>query len=198
MELPAETGIMVLPELVFFPHNLAPLHIFETRYRKMVEEALLSHRMFALHQKRSARGTAQPSRTGCLGLIRACVRSPDGTFNLILQGLCRVHFDGFTRTRPYFAGQPRLVPSAQDSPDSRPLVDDILSHLKKNHNPRLQISAELHDFLSQLDDYNALVDIVAGSLVRDSRHRQTLLESESTLERLQNLACYLRQEQNQD
>ena len=32
--------IFPLPEVTFFPHTFLPLHVFETRYRAMVQDAL--------------------------------------------------------------------------------------------------------------------------------------------------------------
>jgi len=40
-ELPATLPVMVLPGVTLFPNALLPLHIFETRYRLMLEEALV-------------------------------------------------------------------------------------------------------------------------------------------------------------
>ena len=37
-----------LPNLVFFPHALQPLHIFEPRYRQMTADALAGDKLIAL------------------------------------------------------------------------------------------------------------------------------------------------------
>jgi Lon protease-like protein len=44
MELP----IFPLPNVVFFPHTLLPLHIFEPRYRKMLADCLAGERRLAV------------------------------------------------------------------------------------------------------------------------------------------------------
>ncbi|MGO9920320.1 MAG: LON peptidase substrate-binding domain-containing protein [Isosphaeraceae bacterium] len=41
-----------LPELVFFPHSVLPLHIFEPRYRQMTEDALAGDRLVTMVQIR--------------------------------------------------------------------------------------------------------------------------------------------------
>ena len=46
--LPEQLPVMPLPGAVLFPHALLPLHIFEPRYRKMLEHALQQHRMFCV------------------------------------------------------------------------------------------------------------------------------------------------------
>src|SRR4029079_17170823 len=37
-----------LPNLVLYPHVMQPLHIFEERYREMLEDALASDRLIAM------------------------------------------------------------------------------------------------------------------------------------------------------
>ena len=83
MDLPDEVGIMVLPGVVLFPHSLIPIHIFEPRYRQMLQLALDGHRMFALCRAVSPCENPVPVRFGGVGLIRACVQNDDGTSNLI-------------------------------------------------------------------------------------------------------------------
>ncbi|HLP24805.1 MAG TPA: LON peptidase substrate-binding domain-containing protein, partial [Acidobacteriota bacterium] len=36
IELPETVPVMTLPNTVFFPQSLLPLHIFEPRYREML------------------------------------------------------------------------------------------------------------------------------------------------------------------
>ena len=43
-----------LPDLVFFPHTVLPLHIFEPRYRQMTEDALAGDRLVTMVQIRPA------------------------------------------------------------------------------------------------------------------------------------------------
>jgi len=43
-----QARIFALPNLVMFPHVMQALHIYETRYRAMLEEALEGDRLIAL------------------------------------------------------------------------------------------------------------------------------------------------------
>ncbi|HEY2760280.1 MAG TPA: LON peptidase substrate-binding domain-containing protein, partial [Pirellulales bacterium] len=44
-EFSGRARLFPLPNLVVFPHVMQPLHIFEPRYRAMLEEALASDRL---------------------------------------------------------------------------------------------------------------------------------------------------------
>lgn len=186
MTLPEQVGVMVLPQTVFFPHHLLPLHIFEPRYREMLRQALEGPRMFAVAMDNPERPA---SRVGGLGLIRSCVHQPDGTSNLVLQGLARVRLEHLVQIRPYVIASPEPVEDTAPTPPSETvkreaLVAKILEVLDKIELPREAGLGEMKNFLRHLDDHHALVDLVAGFFLRDPTARQTLLEATCLTERL--------------
>src|SRR3954471_24650376 len=85
-----------LPHVVFFPHAVLPLHIFEPRYRQMTEDALAAgDKLITIVQLRGDQpgpGFGEPAvaAIACLGKILQHQRLPDGRFNFLLLGLARV------------------------------------------------------------------------------------------------------------
>ncbi len=84
-----------LPNLVLFPHVMQPLHVFEPRYRELLEDALNDDRLIAMavlspgwEDDYEGRPTLLPH--ACLGRITSYHRLPDGTYNVLLLGLRRV------------------------------------------------------------------------------------------------------------
>jgi uncharacterized protein len=84
-----------LPGLVFFPHAVQPLHIFEHRYRQMSADALAGDRLIALvllkpgwEETYDERPRVYP--VACLGRVIGDHMLPDGRYNLVLRGLARV------------------------------------------------------------------------------------------------------------
>lgn len=190
MNLPEQVGVMVLPQTVFFPHHLLPLHIFEPRYREMLRLALEGSRMFVVAMEDSARPAA---RVGGLGLIRSCVQQPDGTSNLVLQGLARVKLDHLLQVRPYVIAAPEPLedsgpPPLADTVVRDALVAKILERLEKIEAPLEAGLGEMKKFLRHLEDHHALVDLVAGCFLRDPASRQKILETACLTERLR-LLC---------
>jgi len=190
MTLPEEVGVMVLPQTVFFPHHLLPLRIFEPRYREMLGKALEGPRMFAVAMEQPGQPTA---RVGGLGLIRSCVTQPDGTSNLILQGLARVRLEHLVQVRPYVIATPEPVEDKPSLPPSETVVRDalvakILEHLEKIEIPAEAGLGEMKKFLRHLEDHHALVDLVAGCFLRDPASRQKILETACLIDRLR-LLC---------
>ena len=190
MILPEQVGVMVLPQTVFFPHHLLPLRIFEPRYREMLAQALEGSRMFAVALEQPQK---RPSRVGGLGLIRSCVTQPDGTSNLILQGLARVRLDHLVQVRPYMIAAPEPIEDTRPQPPADLVVHDalvakILEHLEKIEIPPEAGLGEMKKFLRHLEDHHALVDLVAGCFLRDPDNRQKILETACLTERLR-LLC---------
>lgn len=84
-----------LPNAVLFPHVMQPLHIFEPRYRSMVEDAMSSDRAIAIASfepgwEEHYEGRPPLKPTACLGHIAACQEMDDGRYNILLLGRQRV------------------------------------------------------------------------------------------------------------
>lgn len=84
-----------LPDLVLFPHIMQPLHVFEPRYRDLLEEALSSDRLIAMAAlapgwEKDYEGRPPLYPMACLGQITAHCRLPNGTYNVLLLGVRRV------------------------------------------------------------------------------------------------------------
>jgi ATP-dependent Lon protease len=88
--------IFPLPGVVFFPGTLLPLHIFEPRYRAMVEHALSSERLIGMSMvapdnadPESLLGNPPLLPLGGAGLIVEHERLEDGRYNILLEGKFR-------------------------------------------------------------------------------------------------------------
>ncbi len=84
-----------LPNLVLFPHVMQPLHVFEPRYRALLEAALEGDQLIAMavlapgwESDYEGRPVVYP--TACLGRISTHHELDDGTYNVLLWGLRRV------------------------------------------------------------------------------------------------------------
>jgi Lon protease-like protein len=90
--LPSEIPLFPLPNVVLFPAALLPLHIFEPRYRAMVQDALDSERLIGMVMLRAGwepnyEGSPSVYPVGCAGFITHAERLPDGRFNIMLRGM---------------------------------------------------------------------------------------------------------------
>ena len=84
-----------LPNLVLFPHVMQPLHIFEPRYRALLEEALSGDGLIAMavlapgwEANYDGRPALEPA--ACLCRIANWQKTPEGTYNVLLVGVRRI------------------------------------------------------------------------------------------------------------
>jgi Lon protease-like protein len=197
--IPDEVPIMPLAGALLFPHVLLPLHIFELRYRQMLEHALMHHRMFCVTLVKPNRpdwkSTADFFHTSTVGLIRACVGRGDGTSNLILQGLQRVRFKNFSQETPFPIAQITPLSSADDiSVETEALgakVLELYNHFKSSGR---QLPAKVDRYLSDLNDFEMLADLMASTFISDPLRKQEVLEEVTLNQRLRLVIQYLREE----
>lgn len=91
-ELPRIIPIFPLPNFVLFPNVMAPLHIFEPRYREMIADVshadgIIGMTMLKGDWERDYYEKPDVYEVGCAGRITALSRLPDGRYNLMLEGL---------------------------------------------------------------------------------------------------------------
>lgn len=84
-----------LPNLVLFPHVLQPLHVFEPRYRELLEESLTTDRLIAMALlvpgwEKDYEGRPPVFPMACLGRVTTHCRVKGGSYNVLLQGVKRV------------------------------------------------------------------------------------------------------------
>jgi uncharacterized protein len=112
--LPPTLAIFPLEGALLLPHGQLPLHIFEPRYRNMIEAALGNGRMLGMIQPRTTQPHPVPDEvevfeTGCAGRIVSFAEAEDGRFMVTLRGVCRFRIaeelplrEGFRRVVPDF------------------------------------------------------------------------------------------------
>ncbi|HEX4141287.1 MAG TPA: LON peptidase substrate-binding domain-containing protein [Candidatus Methylacidiphilales bacterium] len=197
MELPEEVGIMTLPNAILFPQALLPLYIFEPRYRTMLKQSLESQRMFAVALPRTPTSSPNlvPNRIAGVGLIRACVDKPDGSSNLILQGVSRVRFTDFVQEKPFYIGRIEVLDTEEsDALEVEALSVKVLEMIGTMHDAG-QIQAEgILKFLREIQDYDALADIVTYSFIEDLPSKQQILETLNLRDRLKKVIVALRKQ----
>ena len=187
---------MVLPGAVLFPNTVLPLRIFEPRYRAMLQWALERDRMFCVALMKpeitDANTEDQFFHTAGIGLVSASVTQPDGTSNLMLQGLARVRFTGFTQRTPFRSATIERVPvMAAAFSEAAPVMETLREQCRAIRLDGSPLPESFTEVLDQIEDPAVLADAMANSLVSDALQRQRLLEQPDALDRLRELTRIL-------
>ncbi|MCC6407610.1 MAG: LON peptidase substrate-binding domain-containing protein [Planctomycetes bacterium] len=122
-----------LPNVFLFPGALMPLHVFEPRYRQMIEDSLdgpgriVMAAVLESHHDQLA-GDPPVFEYAGLGEIRHHERLPDGRFFINLVGCCRVHIREVPSSRLYRRVEATLL---QETPATREEECALRSELAK-------------------------------------------------------------------
>jgi len=94
-----ELPIFPLPEVVLFPNEVLPLHIFESRYRIMLKSVLETDSLFGVVKWDPTSKTM--ANVGCCAHIIKHQTSKDGRSNIVTMGQQRFQILEIIRTTPF-------------------------------------------------------------------------------------------------
>src|SRR6476646_7629601 len=103
MEIP----LFPLPNLVLFPNIVVPLHIFEDRYKSMVNTCIDQDEVFGLVLLRSAAEEESEQtihRVGVSARVVEVERLEEGRLNILCEGESRFRIYRFTQQVPFWKG----------------------------------------------------------------------------------------------
>lgn len=191
--VPERLPVMVLADCYLFPGCFLPLFIFEERYRRMLCHALARERMFCIGTRVGGGDEGEVLPWTTAGLIRACVRQPDGTSHLMLYGLRRVAITGWEQDTPFRIARVEPVPvrpaSAEQAAELRRLALGLLPRPTQTCSEAMQ---KLRATLEAIPCPDRVCDILAYHFVREPRALRDLLAEPDTARRYETLIDALR------
>jgi ATP-dependent Lon protease len=188
-----ELPLFPLP-VVLFPGVPLPLHIFEPRYRQMLDDIRLRDSLFGLSYfdvSASVEREIPPAgHVGCAAEVTEVEQLADGRFNIMAIGLIRYRVEAYMdQGDPYLLGQ---VSFFEDEPEDEMLlqarareVTDIFLRIAR----AVRILNDERAALPELPETEPerLSFLVAAAVDLDIEVKQELLELRSTAERLKRL-----------
>jgi len=171
-------AIFPLPNVVFFPKTILPLHIFEQRYRQMVRDTIATKQLIGMFLLKSGweddyQGNPPIHAVGCAGEMVRVEDLPDGRYNIVLKGLFRARAMELVQEFPYRKARVEVLPEAlhlgEDA--SRKISKDLWEGFKSLIPP-----SALHGMEDMPDiGFAGLVNSIAGNLNIDIDEKQELL-----------------------
>ena len=195
--IPKIIPLFPLPATVLFPKTYLPLHIFEPRYREMIEDALSDSgggsRMIGMvllkeNWEKDYYGSPPIHPIGCAGRIMQVQRLNNGRYNLVLYGLGTFLVKEPLLGRSYRRAWIEPIRSSGDSAPALP--DPLRSELVAS----LQFYAQARGWENQirtvlamrLDD-DGLVHLLSSELDLTPIEKQFLLESDGLIRQCRRL-----------
>ena len=184
--LPPTIPIFPLPNAVLFPNVFLPLHIFESRYREMVGDALAGDRIIGMVLLQPGYETDYAGRPpiygiGCAGVITHAERLSDGRFNIVLRGIEKFRITGEDGGKPYRMAHVEPMPEQSDE-EERAAIRKQRQRLEALLAAAVERAGSEPKFPPAVPD-DDLVNALSQYLELDPIERQALLEQPGVLRR---------------
>ncbi|MCD8486632.1 MAG: LON peptidase substrate-binding domain-containing protein [Desertifilum sp.] len=179
-----ELPLFPLPEVVLFPGRPLPLHIFEFRYRIMMNTILETDSRFGVLMWDPIQDQIAP--VGCCAEIVQYQRLADDRLKMLTLGQQRFRVLEYVREKPYRVGLVEWIEDAPPEQDLKPLAKDVdqllrdVVHLSaKLTGQEIELPDDIPDLPTELSYW------VASNLYGVAQEQQALLEMQDTAARLQ-------------
>ena len=181
-----ELPLFPLPDVVLFPQQLLPLHIFESRYRMLLQSVLESDRRFGIVRIDPQSGAM--AEIGCCAEVLQHQTTEDGRSYVVTLGQQRFRLLNINRETPY---RTAMVSWLEDEPISNQdalgslrdqvhkALTDVVTLTAKLQNREVELPDDLPDLPRELSFW------IGAHLDQAAAEQQTLLELTDTSERLE-------------
>lgn len=183
--------------VVLFPGMELPLHIFEPRYRAMINECYEQELPFGvvLARPESAPLHEEPYPVGTMAEIEALARMDDGRMNLIARGVQRFRILSQHRTKPYLSGVVEVYSDAAENGVAlRQPVHQASALFRSYLEALLKVAGRAELEFTLPDDAEELSHFIAHLIDVQDEQKQRMLEMTSTRQRLEAEIGILRRE----
>ena len=181
-----ELPLFPLPDVVLFPQQLLPLHIFESRYRMLLQSVLESDKRFGIVRINPQTGAM--ADVGCCAEVLQHQTTEDGRSYIVSLGQQRFRLLNITRETPYRTAMVSWIEDApiQDQDSLNTLhkqvhnaLTDVVSLTAKLQTREVELPEDLPELPRELSFW------IGAHLDQAADEQQSLLELTDTVERLQ-------------
>ncbi len=199
LSIPDELPVLPLKDTVIYPFAVQPLGVGQERSIHLIDEVMRGNRLVVLVAQKSAEieqaGPDDIFKIGTVSRIARMIRMPDGTIQIIVQGLERVAIGEFTQQKPYLVARVTLKPDIQEEDDETEAIKrNVVSYFQRlvalvQNVPEGVAAAALN-----LEEARQVVYVIATFVQMELELRQKLLELDSVRAKLENLSSFLAHE----
>ena len=182
-----ELPLFPLPDVVLFPQQLLPLHIFESRYRMLLQTVLETDKRFGIVRINPDNG--EMAEIGCCAEVLQHQTTEDGRSYIVTLGQQRFRVLNITRETPFRSA---MVSWMEDEPvadhaDLNTLRDKVSSALTDVFSLTAKLQGRKAELPDDLPDLPRELSFWIGAHLdnRAAPEQQTLLELSDTTERLE-------------
>lgn len=185
---------------VLFPRSALPLHIFEPRYREMIERCLeeeIGFGVVLIKDGEEVGETAEPCSVGTVARILEVKRLQEGRMNLVAMGVVRFRIIQTHLVHPYLSADIERLEDEMGEIHALPRVTRVAQQIFVEYMSDLAKSTQStvgKENADPPDDPQILSYAIAINLQIPIEEKQTLLEMETVEGRLRHEITLLERE----
>jgi ATP-dependent Lon protease len=194
---PDELPLVPLREAVIFPKIVTPLGVGREKSVNAINAAMAGdkHYVILAAQRDAEVDDVKPEQVYSIGTVAEIVRLlriPDGSAQVIVQGLDRVRITGWTEEPRYFRVKFEVIPDELgEAIEREALIRNVKTMFQQYVDNGGSILPEIAMTAKTIEDPAHFADLVATSPDLTLEQRQQLLETKSVIERLRFLSVFL-------
>ncbi len=199
LSIPDVLPVLPLKDTVVYPYAVQPLAVGQERSIRLIDDVMRGNRLVVLVAQKSAEieqaGPKDIFKIGTVSRVARMIRMPDGTIQIIVQGLERVTIGEFVQEKPYLAARVSVKPDIQEEDDETEAIKrNVVQYFQRlvalvQNVPDTVATATLN-----LEEPRQVVYVIATFIQMDLELRQQLLELDSVRAKLEKLSSYLAHE----
>ncbi len=199
LSIPDVLPVLPLKDMVIYPFAVQPLGVGQERSIHLIDDVMRTNRLVVLVAQKSAdieqAGPDDIFKIGTVSRIARMLRMPDGTIQIIVQGLERVTIGEFTQEKPYLAAYVTLKPDTQEADDETEAIKrNVVGYFQRLVALVQNLPEGIATATLNLEEPRQVVYVIATFVQMDLELRQKLLELDSVRAKLQELSTFLAHE----
>ena len=171
LTIPKILPFMCLDGVYLINNCLLPLHIFEMRYREMLDSVLNDSRIFGIAPGKIKISTSKKIYAS-IGIVQACKKKDNGTSDLLLIGLAKVRIKRLYFNKPYLQGEISLINNEDKKLDQN--IENKIINIIKEKKPSNDFYNSFIDSFRTLNSYDAKIDYAASIVTESNKKREEI------------------------
>jgi len=178
-----------------------PLTVGQPRSVRLVDDVAVGNRLVGLVASQDPEldepAPDEVYQVGTVALIHRLIKSPDGTMRIIVQGLERIHIDGWTAEEPYLKARVSTLSDIlpeEGAVEAEALMRNVVDLFGRLVALVPHLPDELMMAAASTDDPRQLVYLISTSMRMDLQDAQEILELDHVTDKLRRLTNLLTRE----
>ncbi len=184
--------LLPLRDIIVFPHMVVPLFVGRPRSIAALEAAMAGDKTILLCAQKKARindpGPDDIFSLGTVGTVIQLLRLPDSTVKVLVEGTRRARIRRHLEGEPYLSVEAEVLEEvAEKTVELEALTRSVHATFETYVKLNKRIPPEMIQSVAAIDDAGRLADTIVAHLLLKLDDRQSILELEAPMPRLERL-----------